>query len=193
MTDSITLTIPRASPRTRRIRRAMVVLALLLVAANAYPQALLSFRFPIAEEDYRAFTSPSGWRVSPTLHIFIRHEGIDIAAVRQAQVQAAADGWAEEIWPPPGIWWADGKLHSGHPVYGGYIVLRHVLGFFTAYAHMSAVLVTWKNQPVRAGQIIGNIGQTGDAHGEHLHFEIRLAELALNPLLYMTLPKEPER
>ena len=138
--------------------------------------------FPVAQEDFLSFSSTFGWRISPTLKILAYHNGVDIEAVPKAQVVAAADGWVDELWPPPDGW------YRGHPLYGGLIILRHSNGLRTLYAHLSAVLVVgW--QAVRAGQVIGRIGTTGKAVGEHLHFEVQMDWMTLNPLLYLKLPR----
>jgi murein DD-endopeptidase MepM/ murein hydrolase activator NlpD len=138
--------------------------------------------FPIAAEDYLVLTSPYGLRVSPTLRILAHHDGIDVQAVSRAQVVAAADGRVVELWPPP-----DG-YYRGHECYGGYVVIEHGGGLETAYAHLGAVYVQGRQQ-VRQGQVIGRIGSTGIATGEHLHFEVRVHGEPVNPLLYVVLPE----
>ncbi len=140
------------------------------------------FLFPVAAEDYLEWTSPFGTRVSPLLKVLLYHEGIDLRAAPRAQVVAAADGWVDELWPPPNGYFV------GHPVYGGLIVLRHAGGFKTLYAHLSAVYVQgW--QLVKRGQVIGRIGSTGQSAGEHLHFEILVNGSPVNPILYVGLPR----
>lgn len=67
--------------------------------------------------------------------------------------------------------------------YGKYIVIRHNNGLETIYGHLSKQIVS-PNQTVRAGQPIGLGGNTGRSTGSHLHFETRLAGVALNPALF---------
>lgn len=61
---------------------------------------------------------------------------------------------------------------AGGNGYGNYLVINHNNGYYTLYAHMSATARGIKvGSTVGRGQIIGYIGQTGDATGPHLHFE----------------------
>ncbi|QIG42908.1 M23 family metallopeptidase [Nocardioides anomalus] len=60
------------------------------------------------------------------------------------------------------------------PSYGQYVVLDHGNGESSLYAHMDSVLVT-VGQVVAAGQQVGTVGNTGNSHGAHLHFEERVA------------------
>lgn len=73
------------------------------------------------------------------------------------------------------------KPYSG---YGNIIVIRHYNGMETAYAHNSRNLVT-VNDVVKAGDPIAPAGRTGRATTEHLHFEFRVANQALNPSLLL--------
>lgn len=56
--------------------------------------------------------------------------------------------------------------------YGNLIVIKHENDFYTLYAHLSAILVQ-VGDAVQAGDLIGQVGQTGGATGSHLHFEVR--------------------
>lgn len=146
------------------------------------------WRFPVAESDYRALTSPYGYRVSPLLGIEMHHQGLDIAAVWRAQVVAVADGVVAEHWPPPGTPYPGGGTYRGHDVYGGMIRIEHDGGLASVYAHLSATRVHTGDR-VRSGQVIGRIGDTGKSDGEHLHFAIEGPDGALNPLLYVEDPR----
>lgn len=61
---------------------------------------------------------------------------------------------------------------SGNASYGNCVKLKHENGWYTLYAHMSAVKVK-NGQAVKKGQQIGNMGNTGKSYGNHLHFEVR--------------------
>jgi murein DD-endopeptidase MepM/ murein hydrolase activator NlpD len=64
--------------------------------------------------------------------------------------------------------------------YGHYVVVRHINGFETVYAHLSKVLVEL-NQEVTGGEVIALGGNTGRSTGPHLHFEFRYLGNAINP------------
>jgi len=98
------------------------------------------------------------------------HEGIDIACAYGAPVHAAAAGTV--IYAG----WMQG--------YGNLVVLDHGNGISTAYAHASAILVS-VGQSVGQGEEVSLVGATGHATGPHLHFEVRVNGVAVDPLLYL--------
>jgi len=89
------------------------------------------------------------------------YNAVDIAAPTGTPIIASADG--QVIIARAGGW------NGG---YGSYVVINHDNGSQTLYAHMSKVAATVGEQVVQ-GQIIGYVGETGDATGPHVHFEIR--------------------
>jgi murein DD-endopeptidase MepM/ murein hydrolase activator NlpD len=111
-------------------------------------------------------TSPFGMRVHPGTGEFKMHTGIDIGAPMGATITAAASGrviFAGE--------------ESG---YGNTIIIDHGGRTSTLYAHCSQIFVS-DDQDVQRGQAIGAVGATGDATGPHLHFEIRIDGVAVDP------------
>lgn len=94
------------------------------------------------------------------------HRGDDLAtSTRNANIRAAAAGIVVENWPAPNGYF------RGHPIYGGYTIIKHDNGTYTTYAHMSNVFVK-EGQKVAKGEVIGIMGSTGISTGTHLHFEI---------------------
>ncbi len=93
-----------------------------------------------------------------------RHEGVDMEAVRGTPVVAVRDGAAEFK-----------RSNLG----GNAIWLTAATGERFYYAHLEA----WEGESrrVSAGDVIGYVGQTGNARGDHLHFETRAADTAVNP------------
>jgi murein DD-endopeptidase MepM/ murein hydrolase activator NlpD len=70
--------------------------------------------------------------------------------------------------------------------YGNVVILEHEGGFYTVYAHNSLNLVK-EGEWVEEGQIIAQVGDSGNAEGAHLHFEIRKGSKPLDPMTL--LPK----
>ncbi|MES1209097.1 MAG: LysM peptidoglycan-binding domain-containing M23 family metallopeptidase [Pseudomonadota bacterium] len=105
------------------------------------------------------------------------HEGIDLPAPVGTPVFAAADGQV---------------VYAGHGLrgYGNLVVVKHAGDLLTVYAHNSALLVS-QGQPVRAGDRIALVGQSGHATGPHLHFEVRSGQIPRDPMTY--LPPTPRR
>lgn len=84
------------------------------------------------------------------------------------------------------------QMGYNHWSMGNYIILDHGNGLFTAYYHASKLLVGSVGQKVEQGQVIALIGQTGNATGPHLHFEVRVNKggsvVQVNPLNYVSKP-----
>ena len=139
--------------------------------------------FPIASSDVE-YTSPFGVRISPLTETKVFHNGLDICSVWKAQVVSVADGKVVAHWPPPGRKTSSGYEYKGHPTYGGMIEIEHIDGSRTLYAHMSETYV-YEGMPVKAGRVIGRIGNTGKSTGPHLHFELEIDGIKRNPLLYI--------
>jgi len=96
------------------------------------------------------------------------HNGEDIAAPLGTPVVAPNDGVA--------------RL-TGERFFGGETVfLEHGAGLFTFYMHLSDIEVQ-DGQPVKKGDVIGKVGQTGRATGPHLHWGGRLNDARINPIL----------
>ncbi|MGE5272930.1 MAG: peptidoglycan DD-metalloendopeptidase family protein [Verrucomicrobiota bacterium] len=94
------------------------------------------------------------------------HTGIDYPAPTGTPVTAAHDGVVR----------ATGWL----PGYGRVVVLGHDHGVTTLYAHLSRIMVD-PGRSVARGAVLGLVGQTGDATGPHLHFEVRVRGAAVDP------------
>lgn len=139
--------------------------------------------FPVHPDDFLFFTSAYGLRRSPFLGIEMQHNGVDIAAVWNAQVVAIRDGVVIEHWPAPGTPFHGGGTFRGHPIYGAMIRIDHG-DMVSLYAHMSSTRVR-QGQTVQAGEVIGRIGATGMARGKHLHLEIHVDGKPVNPLHYL--------
>jgi len=123
-------------------------------------------------------TSKFGRRFHPIKKIWKEHRGVDYGAKRGTPVFATADGVIQYA----------GKKGG----YGNAVILRHGGTYTTLYAHMSKIgkgIRTGKS--VSQGQIVGYVGQSGWATGNHLHYEFRINGEFKDPLgvdLPRTLP-----
>ena len=72
--------------------------------------------------------------------------------------------------------------------YGGHVIIQHAEGVETLYSHLSGFNVV-REQTVAQGEVIGFIGSTGYSTGDHLHFEVRVHGVQVDPLIY--LPHRP--
>ena len=106
------------------------------------------------------------------------HTGIDLMAPYGSPIRAAAGGTV---------------VYAGwYFAYGNIVDIRHADGVITRYAHMSAFAAgIAPGTSVAAGQVIGEIGMTGRAHGAHVHFEVRIDGHAIDPRPYLALAACP--
>ncbi|MDR3644392.1 MAG: M23 family metallopeptidase, partial [Clostridia bacterium] len=116
-------------------------------------------------------TSKFGWRVNPITKKISFHTGIDLAVAEGTPVAAALPGKV------------CGRGQSA--AYGNYIILDNGGGVKTFYGHCQAILAPL-GAVLRAGDIIAKSGNTGMTTGPHLHFEIRVRNIYVNPLWLLT-------
>ncbi|HWI86530.1 MAG TPA: M23 family metallopeptidase, partial [Sphingomonas sp.] len=111
-------------------------------------------------------TSSFGERFHPVLGYSRMHKGVDYGAPMGSPIIAAADGVVSFA-----------GFHGGH---GNYVQIKSSGNLGTGYAHMSRIIAR-AGQRVRAGQLIGYVGSTGLSTGPHLHFEVFVNNVAVNP------------
>lgn len=135
-------------------------------------QSLKQNTLPSARPVNAAFNSSSfGWRVDPFTGQMAFHEGLDFMAEVGTPIHAAASGIVTAA------------EHTSD--YGNIVKIDHGAGVETRYAHASRLLVK-VGQRVEKGQLIAEVGSTGRSTGAHLHFEVRLNGVALDPRRYLT-------
>lgn len=117
-------------------------------------------------------TGGFGERMDPLSGEEAIHNGIDISAPKGTDVEATGDGVVLEA----------GRHEEG---YGNEIVIDHGNGIKTKYAHLSEVYVV-AGQEVREGEVIGAVGTTGRSTGPHLHYEVMVGQLHVNPARYLS-------
>lgn len=142
------------------------------VASNASPERGASREIALRDTGL-VFEWPLRGRVSS--HFGSRgrghHEGIDIPARAGTPVVAAEAGRVIH---------SEGRLGD----YGNVVIVKHAGRYATVYAHNRRNLVR-KGEFVEKGQVIAQVGDSGNASGPHLHFEIRRDRLPHDPLLYL--------
>ena len=114
----------------------------------------LGYQWPIAG----TVTSPYGYRIHPVYGTRKLHSGVDVGAPRGTPIAATTDGVV--------------IFAGGRGGYGSTVIVDHGQGLSSLYAHMSQINVS-EGTTVRRGDIVGLVGATGTATGNHLHFEIR--------------------
>jgi murein DD-endopeptidase MepM/ murein hydrolase activator NlpD len=105
------------------------------------------------------------WSDACASHHF--HSGVDLAAPSGTPIYAATSGLV--------------AIHRERGGYGLYLLLSHDARLSTLYGHLDWPLVQAGNL-VTAGQPIALMGSTGNSTGPHLHFEVRIAGVPVDPL-----------
>lgn len=142
---------------------APAVQAASMVPASVSPQ---KFIHPLPQG---RFTSGYGWRRHPVLGKRKFHNGVDFSAPQGTPVMATADGVV--------------TIADQHRTYGKRVVLAHAANTETVYAHLHGFAAAVRpGQTVRQGQIIGYVGRSGLASGNHLYFELAVNGRFIDPM-----------
>ena len=115
-------------------------------------------------------SSPFGWRSDPIKGIHRRHAGIDLPGPPMTSVHATGAGIVRVAGRAGG--------------YGNLVEIEHPGGVRTRYGHLARVLVS-QGESVGQGEAIGRMGSTGRSTGTHLHYEVRVNGVAVDPLDYI--------
>ena len=115
-------------------------------------------------------SSGFGYRVSPFTGLREFHKGLDIASHKGTKIIATADGIVTSI----------GRNGS----YGKMMKIDHGHGMITRYGHIQKALKK-RGEAVKRGEVIALMGNTGRSTGSHLHYEVLLNGLPVNPKKYI--------
>lgn len=106
------------------------------------------------------------------------HSGVDLIAPYGSPVRAAAAGRV--------------VFAGSYFGYGNMIDLQHADGTVSRYAHLSRFSAGTKiGHDYGVGDVMGNVGTSGHAHGAHLHFEVRVQGSAVDPKPFLALAACP--
>lgn len=139
------------------------------VRSNASTKVAVSMP-SINPVDIMNFSSGFGFRHAPTKGASSNHKGVDIPGPIGTPIYATADGTIGRAQ------WVNG--------YGKYVEIEHGNEVETRYGHMSALNVV-AGQKVKQGDVIGYMGSTGRSTGSHLHYEVRVNGIAVNPMAFL--------
>lgn len=115
-------------------------------------------------------TSKFGYRISPFTDKKEFHGGLDISARRGSPIIAPAAGVVSYV----------GENRNS----GQFITINHGYGIKTSYLHLEKSLVK-KDQAVKRGEVIAQVGNTGRTTGPHVHYEVQLKGVSVDPRRYI--------
>lgn len=116
------------------------------------------------------FTSKFGYRISPFTSKPVMHAGLDIAAAPGSPIYATADGVVSFAGYDPG--------------YGKLVTIDHGYGVVSRFGHTSQIYVEL-GQKIKRRDIIAAVGSTGRSTGPHLHYEVRVNDVPVDPSNYI--------
>lgn len=137
---------------------------------------------PISNKDLKRTASGFGLRIHPIYKISKFHYGMDFTAPAGTEIYATGDGVVVS------------RLSSQRG-YGKHIIIDHGYGYVSIYAHLNDFNVQVR-QKVQRGDVIGYVGNTGTSVANHLHYEIKLNGVNVDPVNYYfedLTPEEYER
>lgn len=141
------------------------------ISMHLLQQNLKKTTFPSGAPVNAGYNSSSyGWRPDPFTGQQAFHKGLDFMADAGTPIHAAADGIVTQA--------------ERAPDYGNIVRVDHGFGLDTRYAHVSGFLVKVGDR-VSKGQPIATVGSTGRSTGPHLHYEVRLNGVPLDPRKYL--------
>lgn len=133
---------------------------------------------PISGKDLTRIASGYGLRIHPYYKISKFHAGMDFTAPLGSEIYASGDGTVQAVM-------------SSKRGMGNFIIINHGFGYTSVYAHLDSFNVK-AGQKVRRGDVIGFVGNTGMSVAPHLHYEIKLNGVNVDPVNYFFNDLTPE-
>jgi murein DD-endopeptidase MepM/ murein hydrolase activator NlpD len=125
---------------------------------------------PVSNKQLIALASGFGMRIHPVYKMRKMHTGVDFAATIGTPIYATADGVID-------------RLEVSFSGYGKVLEIDHGFGYRTRFAHMHGFNVRL-GQKVKRGDLIGYVGDTGLSTAPHLHYEVFVNGVHVNPIHY---------
>ena len=124
----------------------------------------------VKKDQHWYFSSRFGYRTSPFTGLKEFHKGLDLCASTGTPIMASANGTVSFA----------GKKGG----FGKVVVIDHGHGIVTRYAHLNKIDIK-KGQTIKRGEVLGQVGNTGRSTGPHLHYEVHLNGVPMNPQRYI--------
>jgi murein DD-endopeptidase MepM/ murein hydrolase activator NlpD len=135
------------------------------------PNIFFSHNFNLPLADNSRIVAPFG-ELRKSGDQLIRHMGIDFGAPKGSAVGAINDGIVREA--------------ENDPIYGNTVIVDHGAGIFSLYMHLDSISAK-VGQTVKAGQVLGTVGETGYATGPHLHLSIKIDGVSVDPIKFVNI------
>ena len=119
---------------------------------------------------YSRVSSPFGYRIHPVTGEWAMHKGVDLPAPKGTPIYASRSGYV--------------TIATYHSTAGNYVTINHQDGYTSVYMHMTHDVVS-VGEYIKAGELIGYVGNTGRSKGYHLHFGITYNGSYVNPMNYI--------
>lgn len=132
---------------------------------------------PVINKQLTLLTASYGMRIHPFYKTLQSHQGVDYTVPEGSRVFATADGVVKDV--------AQRNSTSGQTV-----VIDHGNGYETSYSHLSKIEVR-RGQKVRRGDIIARSGDSGLSLAPHLHYEVRINGMRVDPIHYFFMELSP--
>jgi len=126
---------------------------------------------PISNKDLTRTASGFGPRVHPIYKIIKLHAGMDFTAPTGTEIYVTGNGTVA-------------SLQSSRRGLGNHIIINHGYGYTSVYAHLDRFNVLRVGQKVERGDVIGYVGNTGLSIAPHLHYEVKLNGINVDPVNY---------
>jgi murein DD-endopeptidase MepM/ murein hydrolase activator NlpD len=133
---------------------------------------------PISNKDLTRTASGFGLRIHPIYKIIKFHAGMDFTAPSGTDIYATGDGTIASV-------------ISSKRGLGNHIIINHGFGYSSVYAHLDRFNVR-AGQKIKRGDVIGFVGNTGTSVAPHLHYEIKLNGVNVDPVNYYFNDLSPE-